>query len=752
MKVLDKSENQSNEDNNVDILNSGSQTNSVHYDSSLIVVEKNSEQNVDDLITSTDEDEDSEADQIYILPNSLDEINDDNKGVASVTPFYKASYSQLEDIITHSKSSDALITQILQKFGLSVEDLYSIVLNDERKWVCPIPDCSRLFPRLIVLKTHILQHYRYKPFKCDVENCKWAFYTAFKLKRHKDTHSNNKTFPCNEEGCTKSFTTVYNLKVHQKLHARPKLCKCTVPDCQEVFCTKRDLEKHLKNHDPKYAPYKCPLDWCGNAYFSFSALSSHSRSHQYKHDELKCKWPKCGKIFDLPCRLKAHVRQHTGDRPYECQFENCTASFTTSSKLRRHERTHVNDRRFPCQNEFCDRKFFRKDHLTSHLKKCRAVDRVQCPKDGCELSFATDGSLQKHIANVHEVKKPNTKRVINIPKPKRSTLPNQKDGKIVKASISVKYISTANMKDDDANSMIDYSELTKFYNGITYDNGVSIKIADDTEEKGSLDNKDQDEIIEKKHDEEHEVVPLPIEHLQELMNLKNCVLSIGENGVLSVTQRESHDTEVLQLPIDQNNLPENSILPEQIVPTTTDKFCARILTKDEIRSFKRPHLSSSNKVLNQEPVVEPQEDTVNNNSQTTNNHQIYDISNFDQYLTLVSQNMSPIGQIQQIKDGNGSNYLIQEYQETVMDDDGLGWKYNKHPGESNDGFAFGPPKPQDQQNRTNSLMQYELIESFNENANEEMVDLLSMENLNDNFYEAAERNLTATNFKDKNDI
>ncbi|XP_049814561.1 uncharacterized protein LOC126262190 isoform X3 [Schistocerca nitens] len=304
-----------------------------------------------------------------------------------------------------SKPGDHVVEQALAEIGISAEDLSPITTeNDQKLWVCPVKSCNKIFPRLCMLRIHILCHYGIRPYKCDYQGCEWSFYTYFKLKRHKETHLKKKDYMCPVDGCGRCFTTIYNLNTHVKLHERPAVMVCPVESCGARFQTKRSMEVHMRTHDSLHAPYKCPFEGCGKLYYSSNCLHSHSRVHLHKEEELRCPWEGCGKLFDQPCRLKAHMRIHTGVKPYKCTFKDCTWAFESASKLKRHQYKHTNERKYHCMMDGCGKSFLRSEHLKEHTLTHMPERTFKCPVENCGQKFSAKSSLYVH-AKKHNASK-----------------------------------------------------------------------------------------------------------------------------------------------------------------------------------------------------------------------------------------------------------------------------------------------------------------------------------------------------------
>lgn len=300
-----------------------------------------------------------------------------------------------------SKAADEQpITEALAALGIDLSSLNYVTAGGNsgyKLWECPTQNCNKLYPRLSLLKVHILTHYGVRPYRCDIPGCQWTFYTCFKLKRHKETHLKKKAFICPVPSCGHRFTTIYNLKTHRKLHERPAKLQCPVVGCDAHFQTKRAVELHVKKHGISHAPYQCTFAGCGKRYYSSNTLNSHARSHQHREEEVRCQWPDCGKWFDKPCRLKAHMRTHTGDKPYLCTYENCGWAFSSASKLKRHQQKHTNERKFLCSFEGCGKSFMRSEHLKEHMQTHVGERSYQCTVENCGVKFTAKSSLYVHL-------------------------------------------------------------------------------------------------------------------------------------------------------------------------------------------------------------------------------------------------------------------------------------------------------------------------------------------------------------------
>ncbi|KAI8813425.1 hypothetical protein BJ742DRAFT_672791 [Cladochytrium replicatum] len=72
---------------------------------------------------------------------------------------------------------------------------------------CPVPGCTRTFARYHNIKSHLICHTDYRPYKCEV--CDMSFRRSHDLRRHvQATHSTDRPFTCDQ--CKKSFSRFVN--------------------------------------------------------------------------------------------------------------------------------------------------------------------------------------------------------------------------------------------------------------------------------------------------------------------------------------------------------------------------------------------------------------------------------------------------------------------------------------------------------------------------------------------------------------
>ncbi|OQR82870.1 hypothetical protein ACHHYP_15385 [Achlya hypogyna] len=90
--------------------------------------------------------------------------------------------------------------------------------DSNKKFVCPVAGCGRIFCSSSNLGRHVKAHSGLKPFACC--KCSKRFGRAFTLARHEITHTGQKPYHC--EICNKGFNTSGNLCRHRHIHEKEK--------------------------------------------------------------------------------------------------------------------------------------------------------------------------------------------------------------------------------------------------------------------------------------------------------------------------------------------------------------------------------------------------------------------------------------------------------------------------------------------------------------------------------------------------
>ncbi|CAH7687495.1 expressed protein [Phakopsora pachyrhizi] len=87
------------------------------------------------------------------------------------------------------------------------------ILTINKRYVCKMESCGRLFPRKTAIESHIQTHLEDKPFVCPVRDCNAAFVRQHDLRRHEHIHSGKKPFNCE---CGKGFARGDALMRHRQ--------------------------------------------------------------------------------------------------------------------------------------------------------------------------------------------------------------------------------------------------------------------------------------------------------------------------------------------------------------------------------------------------------------------------------------------------------------------------------------------------------------------------------------------------------
>jgi uncharacterized Zn-finger protein len=114
--------------------------------------------------------------------------------------------------------------------------------EQQRRFVCPVPDCGKRFKRKFTLQEHWKTHSKARPYMCDFEGCDRCYSTHGNLNRHKSIHSGEKPFEC--PTCLKGFCSKDKMIRHLKTHAGVRPFSCNI--CSASFSTSGNLSRHKK--------------------------------------------------------------------------------------------------------------------------------------------------------------------------------------------------------------------------------------------------------------------------------------------------------------------------------------------------------------------------------------------------------------------------------------------------------------------------------------------------------------------------
>ena len=210
----------------------------------------------DTPVTSSDDDADSEATELYTL-DSDQETSTAVKGTKI------------------SKSA----------FRITVKGL-----RKTKQYRCKY--CDKSFDSSKGLTEHHQE--KHKIMCC--KTCNRDFKNPTTYSRHLKTHSGSSQV-CSV--CSKAFAYASQLKTHQSVHAS-KRHKCTRTSCDHSFKNLGDLTRHLKLHDSRV--HQCTE--CDYSHVDIRNLESHHLSHS-RISKYICK--NCGQGFIFNAQYQRHV-------------------------------------------------------------------------------------------------------------------------------------------------------------------------------------------------------------------------------------------------------------------------------------------------------------------------------------------------------------------------------------------------------------------------------------------------------------
>ncbi len=266
------------------------------------------------------------------------------------------------------------------------------------------PTCGRFFPRLHMLKAHMLYHNR--PFKCT--QCGKAFASKAYLIQHKLSHLEKRA----QEVTLEDVMAALAPQEHKDPvripeidgdEERPRPFECD--RCEKTFmkaihltkhkevCKGLSLEERARDILEKFKAgggFQCVH--CGRMFRKKPALIRH----QYKkHLAREHKCTECGKMFGTEGFLREHFKTHT--RPYVCDL--CGQSFCSSSNMNKHklQRCEFSENRITVKYacSMCPRQFSTQQYLDGHMKARHAGKKdFQC--DWCGKYFTYESGVKIH--------------------------------------------------------------------------------------------------------------------------------------------------------------------------------------------------------------------------------------------------------------------------------------------------------------------------------------------------------------------
>nr|BAB68356.1 zic-like protein Cs-ZicL [Ciona savignyi] len=123
---------------------------------------------------------------------------------------------------------------------------------DQTDHTCYWEDCSRkrkCFKAKYKLVNHIRVHTGEKPFLCPYPDCGKMFGRSENLKIHQRTHTGERPFPCKFPGCERRFANSSDRKKHSYMHNTEKLYTCKYEGCDRSYTHPSSLRKHIRMHE-----------------------------------------------------------------------------------------------------------------------------------------------------------------------------------------------------------------------------------------------------------------------------------------------------------------------------------------------------------------------------------------------------------------------------------------------------------------------------------------------------------------------
>lgn len=134
--------------------------------------------------------------------------------------------------------------------SVSSQDTYNLSNKSSKaaKFVCPVPDCQKVFRFKSDIQRHLPVHSNLRPHVCNYFPCTRAFKRVDALQDHiRSQHTHEAALACPYIGCGERFTTNAKLRYHTALHDTTKSHNCTVPGCEKAFVTLSQLKQHYKS-------------------------------------------------------------------------------------------------------------------------------------------------------------------------------------------------------------------------------------------------------------------------------------------------------------------------------------------------------------------------------------------------------------------------------------------------------------------------------------------------------------------------
>lgn len=132
--------------------------------------------------------------------------------------------------------------------------------------------------------------------------------------------------------------------------------------------SKSNSENHRHNH---HKSHNSSLAAAAAAAMNLRLPNQHLKKESRRNDT--CEF--CGKVFKNCSNLTVHRRSHTGEKPYKCEL--CSYACAQSSKLTRHMKTHGRMGKDVYRCRFCEMPFSVPSTLEKHMRKCVVSQNIK---------------------------------------------------------------------------------------------------------------------------------------------------------------------------------------------------------------------------------------------------------------------------------------------------------------------------------------------------------------------------------------
>lgn len=133
--------------------------------------------------------------------------------------------------------------------------------------------------------------------------------------------------------------------------------------------SKSNSENRHGNHHHK--SHNSSLAAAAAAAMNLRLPNQHLKKESRRNDT--CEF--CGKVFKNCSNLTVHRRSHTGEKPYKCEL--CSYACAQSSKLTRHMKTHGRMGKDVYRCRFCEMPFSVPSTLEKHMRKCVVSQNIK---------------------------------------------------------------------------------------------------------------------------------------------------------------------------------------------------------------------------------------------------------------------------------------------------------------------------------------------------------------------------------------